>query len=155
MFSNSIGLLPNLECACIVRRPESHLPIHLPYSYHLNSKNLQYSILMEALHVDHGRGQCLASYGSIIALFTLSGGVAESGGDDTPDGCWELFYVWNAFWVGCVDWCTAIWNHFVCCVRLCCNCIFWRLVIVFGVRRMTPNLILILNLNLILIPNRS
>ena len=41
--------LLNLKCARIVRRPESHLLIHLPYFYHLNSKNLQYSILMEAL----------------------------------------------------------------------------------------------------------
>ena len=34
----------NLKCARITRRPESHLPIQLPYFYHLNSENLQYSI---------------------------------------------------------------------------------------------------------------
>jgi len=36
--------LTNLKCARIIKRPESHLLIHLPYFYHLNSKKIQYSI---------------------------------------------------------------------------------------------------------------
>ncbi len=47
MFGNFYFLpvcLTNLKCARIVRRPESHLPIHLPVFYHLDSKNFQYSI---------------------------------------------------------------------------------------------------------------
>src|SRR6266700_959581 len=43
--------LTNLKCARIIRRPESHLLIHLPYFYHLNSKNLQYSISFSIEHI--------------------------------------------------------------------------------------------------------
>ena len=43
--------LTNLKRARIVGRPESHLPIHLPYFYHLNSKNLQYSISFSIEHI--------------------------------------------------------------------------------------------------------
>jgi hypothetical protein len=40
--------LTNLKRARITRRPESHL---LPYFYHLNSKNLQYSISFSIEHI--------------------------------------------------------------------------------------------------------
>src|SRR6266568_5201883 len=43
--------LINLKCVCIIRRPESHLLIYLLYFYHLNSKNLQYSISFSIEHI--------------------------------------------------------------------------------------------------------
>src|SRR6266576_3414838 len=43
--------LTNLECARIVRRPESHLLTHLPYLCQLNSKNVQYSISFSIEHI--------------------------------------------------------------------------------------------------------
>ena len=54
MFGNFYFLwvyLLNLKCVSIVRRPESHLPIHLPLFYHLNSENLQYSISFSIEHI--------------------------------------------------------------------------------------------------------
>ena len=54
VFSNFYFLrvyLTNLKRARIIRRPESHLLIHLPYFYHLNSKNIQYSISFSIKHI--------------------------------------------------------------------------------------------------------
>ena len=54
MFGNFYFLrvyLTNLKCARIVRRPESHLPIHPPVFYNLDSKNFQYSISFSIEHI--------------------------------------------------------------------------------------------------------
>ncbi len=54
MFGNFYFLwvyLTYLKCAGIIRGPESYLPIHLHYFYHLNCKNLQYSISFSIEHI--------------------------------------------------------------------------------------------------------